>query len=288
MANGGISGGSATRTGWLHLSPIARFSPARATNSASVAAWSCLADLRQLHLGPQDNLTLDNALALALASVREFLVGATEGVLGGPPQRLAPEDVVVRDRDLVGHRLVGAIGLELSDVVGQSCLLVAAQPAAEVQEQPLNLELGQLESRPDVEADRQGSQTGEEGESRQTLAQPDRFAADSKAKPTHVVIRRDHGQERREHDLLLAPAPERCSRAGRATEVDIERLVSTASATVSVLPVAAIASRVASSESLGSAIAVRGRLGIRLRSRVLPVPVVVGVERSFSVRVPVT
>ena len=40
VASGGISGGSATRTGSLHFNPIARFSPARATNSASVAAWS--------------------------------------------------------------------------------------------------------------------------------------------------------------------------------------------------------------------------------------------------------
>ena len=72
-----------------------------------------LAHLRLLNLGSQDGFALDDALALALASVREFLVGAAKSVLCGPPQRLAPEDVVVCDRDLVGHRLVGAIGLEL-------------------------------------------------------------------------------------------------------------------------------------------------------------------------------
>ena len=37
----GSSGGSTTRIGSPHFSPIARFSSARATNSASVAAWSC-------------------------------------------------------------------------------------------------------------------------------------------------------------------------------------------------------------------------------------------------------
>ena len=41
-----------------------------------------------------------------------------------------------------------------------SRLLVTAQPAAEVEEQPLDLELGQLEGRPEVEADRHGSKAG--------------------------------------------------------------------------------------------------------------------------------
>ena len=69
-----------------------------------------------LHLGSQDDLALDDALALALAGIRELLLGATEGVLGRSPQGLAPEDVVVGDCDLVGHRLVGALRLEPGDV----------------------------------------------------------------------------------------------------------------------------------------------------------------------------
>ena len=190
VASGGISGGSATRTGWLHFEPDRQVQPRQGHELRLGGGVELLADLRPLDLGPQDDLALDDALALALASVRELLLGAAEGVLGGPPQGLAPEDVVVGDRDLVGHRLVGAIGLEPSDVVGQSCLLVTAQPTAEVEEQPLNFELGQLEGRPEVEADGHGSEAGQEVESREALPQSDRFAPHSEAEPTHVVIAR--------------------------------------------------------------------------------------------------
>ena len=70
--------------------------------------------LRPLHLGPQDDLALDHALALVFASILELLIGAAERILGGPPQGLAPEDVVVCDCDLIGHRLVRAFGLKLA------------------------------------------------------------------------------------------------------------------------------------------------------------------------------
>ena len=53
----------------------------------------------------------------------------------------------------------------------QSCLLVEAQPTAEVEEQPLDLELGQLEGRPEVEADGHGSEAGQEVESREPFPQ---------------------------------------------------------------------------------------------------------------------
>ena len=124
-----------------------------------------LAELGGLHLGPQDELALDDALALAFAGIRQLLLGATEGILGRPPQGLAPEDVVVGDRDLVGHRLVGSLRLEPGDVGRQLCLLVEAQPTAEVEEQPLDLELGQLEGRPEVEAEGDGPDAGQEVES---------------------------------------------------------------------------------------------------------------------------
>ena len=79
------------------------------------------------------------------------------------------QDVVVSDRDLVGHRLVGALRLESGDVARKSCLLVEAQPTAEVEEQPLDLQLGQLEGRPEVQADGHGSDARQEVESREPL-----------------------------------------------------------------------------------------------------------------------
>ena len=87
-----------------------------------------------LHLGSQDDLALDDTLALAITGIRQLLLGATERVLGRSPEGLAPEDVVISHCDLVGHRLVGALCLEPGDVRRQLGLLVDAQAAAEVEE----------------------------------------------------------------------------------------------------------------------------------------------------------
>src|SRR5262249_23476302 len=144
-----------------------------------------------LDFGPQDDLAQDDALALALACVVQLLLGATEGVLGGPPQGFGPEDGVIRNRDFVGHRLEGATRLELGDVAGQPRLLVPSQPTAEVEEQPLNLQLGQLEGRPDVKAKRHRPQAGYEVESRETLPDPDRFARHPEGEHTRIVTGSD-------------------------------------------------------------------------------------------------
>ena len=70
-----------------------------------------------------------------------------------------------------------------------------AQPTAKVEEQPLDLELGQFKRRPEVEADRHGSKAGYEVES-QRLSNLDGYASRSKGKTTDVVIAGDDGQER--------------------------------------------------------------------------------------------
>ena len=155
--------------------------------------------LRPLDLGPQDDLALDDALALALASVRELLLGAAESILGGPPQGLAPEDIVVGDRDLVGHRLEGAIGLEPGDVACQSRLLVPAQPTAEVEEQPLDVALNQIEGRLDVRADQHRSDAGYEGRKSLDL---DRKTLRPEPESTPVEAEAGGGEEGRERDLL--------------------------------------------------------------------------------------
>ena len=176
-----------------------------------------LAQLGPLHLGPKDGLALDDALALKFPGVLELLLGATDGVLGGPPQGLGPQDAVIGDGHLIGDRLEGAIGLELGDVDGELRLLETTQPTAEVEEQPLDFELRQLVARPDVEADRHGSRERIEVESRGgTLPEPDRFAPHSEGEATHIVIAGDGGQERRERDLLLA------SGLGNALELGAE------------------------------------------------------------------
>src|SRR5208283_850719 len=153
--------------------------------------------LRPLDLGPQDGFALDNALALALASVRELLLGAAESILGGPQQGLAPEDTVVGDRDVVGHRLEGAIGLEPGDVACQSRLLIPAQPTAEVEEQPLDVALNQIEGRLDVRADQHRSDAGYEGRKSR-----DRKTLHPEPESTPVEAEVGGGEEGRERDLL--------------------------------------------------------------------------------------
>ena len=112
-----------------------------------------LAGLGPEHLGSQDGFALDDALALQLAGVLELLLGAATGILGRPPEGLAPQDAVIRHGDFVGDRLEGAVGLELGDVEGELRLLEASQAAAEVADQPLHLELGQLVAGRDAQAD---------------------------------------------------------------------------------------------------------------------------------------
>ena len=56
-------------------------------------------------------------------------------------QREGPE---VRHRDLIGHRLVGPIALELSNIDGETCLAIPTHPTAEVTNQPLQFQFGQL------------------------------------------------------------------------------------------------------------------------------------------------
>ena len=58
-------------------------------------------------------------------------------------------------------------------VTRQLRLLMQAQATAKIEEQPLDLELGQFESRPEVEADGNGSQAGYEVESRQPFSKWD-------------------------------------------------------------------------------------------------------------------
>jgi len=155
--------------------------------------------LRPLDLGPQDGLALDNAFALEIASVAKLFIGAAERILGGPQQGLALEDAVVGDRDVVGHRLEGAIGLEPGDVACQSRLLVPAQPAAEVEEQPLDVALNQIEGRLDVRADQHRSDAGYEGRKTPDLG---RKTLRPKPESTPVEAEAGGGEEGRERDLL--------------------------------------------------------------------------------------
>src|SRR5207244_151077 len=75
-------------------------------------------------------------------------------------------------------------------------------PTAEVEEQPLNFELGQLEACPEVEAEGHGSEARYEVESRE-LPQANRLPAHAEAINSRIVIRRNGGQECRGRDLLL-------------------------------------------------------------------------------------
>ena len=123
-----------------------------------------LAQLGPLHFGSKDGLALDDALALKFPGVLELLLGAADGVLGGPPQGLGPQDAVIGDGHLIGDRLEGTIGLELGDVDGELRLLETTQPTAEVGDEPLDFELGELVAGPDVEADREDARGRQERE----------------------------------------------------------------------------------------------------------------------------
>ncbi len=109
--------------------------------------------LGTLDLGPKDHFALDDALPLQFARVSELFLGAAEGILCGAPQGLGPQNMVVGDRDLIGHGLVGAVGLQPRDFSRQARLLVPAETAPEVEEQPLDLQLRELKIRPNVESE---------------------------------------------------------------------------------------------------------------------------------------
>ncbi len=123
---------------------------------------------------------------------------------------------------------MGSLRLETSDVTCQSCLLVEAEPTAEVEEQPLDLELGQLEGRPQVEAEGDGPDAGQEIESGETFRQLDGLAPHPEPESPRIETAGDDGQERRERDLLLplglGDALELSAQSRLSVERQIDRL----------------------------------------------------------------
>ena len=67
------------------------------------------------------------------------------------PKSLRRMDLEVRHRDLIGHGLVGPFALELSNIDGETCLAIPTHPTAEVTNQPLQFQFGQLVPGAEVE-----------------------------------------------------------------------------------------------------------------------------------------
>src|SRR5208337_828893 len=111
------------------------------------------------------------------------------------------EDAVVGNRDLVGHRLEGAIGLEPGDVTRQSRLLVPAQPTAEVEEQPLDVALNQIEGRLEVRLDQNRLGAGHHVRSRERR-DLERKTMRPEVESTPVEAETGGGEKGRERDLL--------------------------------------------------------------------------------------
>src|SRR5208283_3171148 len=97
-------------------------------------------------------------------------------------------DLVVRHRDFIGHRLVGPLVLQLGDLDRESRLAIPAKTTAEVTDQPLQLQLGQLVAGVDVQTDGYRSQGGKE---REAGKRPQRYAvaADVQIEAAHRISR---------------------------------------------------------------------------------------------------
>src|SRR5208337_3942044 len=111
------------------------------------------------------------------------------------------EDAVVGNRDLVGHRLEGAIGLEPGDVACQSRLLVPAQPTAKAEEQPLDVALNQIEGRLEVRLDQNRLGAGHHVRSRERR-DLERKTMRPEVESTPVEAEPGSGEKGRERDLL--------------------------------------------------------------------------------------
>ena len=99
-----------------------------------------------------------------MATSRRSSSASPNRILGSLCQGPRAENLVVRDRYFIRHRLERPVALQLSNIDGEARLAIAAQPTAEVTDQPLQLDLGQLVPGLDVEPKGDRSQAGKKRE----------------------------------------------------------------------------------------------------------------------------
>ena len=159
---------------------------------------------RQLDFDPQHLLLLQSSAFGQLLGHLQVVFGPADRVAGGLPQGPCAQDLVVRHRDLIGHRLVGPLALQLSNLDGETGLAIPAQPTAEVTDEPLQLQVGQLVAGVDVQPNGYRSQGRKE---REAGKRPQRraVAADVQVEAADRISRHRHRQERSEGDVLAAP-----------------------------------------------------------------------------------
>ena len=120
--------------------------------------------LGQRDLGAQDLFLLDDPFLGQLSGHVQVVLAATDGLRGDAVQRSGAKQLVIRDRNLVGDRLVGSLGLESGDIDGDVRLAVKAESPSEVADQPLEPQLGQFVTRLTLETNGNRAQQGEDGE----------------------------------------------------------------------------------------------------------------------------
>ena len=122
------------------------------------------------------------------------------GFLQGP----RAQNLVVRHRDFIGHGLVGPLALQLSNIDGETSLAIPAQPTAEVADEPLQLQVGQLVPGVDVQPNGYRSQGGKKREAGR-LPHSHAEAAGVQVEAAGRIPGHGHRQERGECDVLSAP-----------------------------------------------------------------------------------